>query len=261
MLSKNSVKNFVTKIGRDVSKRSPELLTGLGIAGMITTTILAVKATPKAMALIEEAEIEKSAENKGTKLTVPETIKVTWKCYIPAVTIGLASTGCLIGAQSIAGRRTAAIATAYKLSETAFKEFKEKTLEEVGEKKVKAIRDKIAEDKVAKNPVNENQIIITSTGNTLCYDGVSGRYFRSDMETIRKAVNTINYRMTSDMYVSLSEFYDELDLEHTDVSDMLGWNIDDGLVDIHFTSKLSNGQPCLVLQYNLAPKYDYSSLY
>lgn len=261
MVSKVDVKKFVKQFSNSVSKRSPEILTGLGIAGMITTTILAVKATPKALALIEEAEIEKSAADKGTKLTVPETIKVTWKCYIPAVSIGIASTGCLIGAQSIAGRRTAAIATAYKLSETAFKEFKEKTIETIGEKKVDAIRDKIAEDKVTKNPVNENQVIITSTGNTLCYDGVSGRYFRSDMETIRRAVNTINYRMTSQMYVSLSEFYDELDLEHTDVSDMLGWNMDDGLIDIYFTSKLSNGQPCLVLQYNLAPKYDYSSLF
>ena len=43
----------VSKLCKDakvmVSKRSPEILTGLGIAGMITTTVLAVKATPKAL--------------------------------------------------------------------------------------------------------------------------------------------------------------------------------------------------------------------
>lgn len=261
MTSKANVKMFVKKFSNNLSKRSPEILTGIGIAGMITTTVLAVKATPKALTLINDAEVVKSAEGKEGSLTIPEKVKVTWKCYIPAATIGVASTGCLIGAQSIAGRRTAAIATAYKLSETAFKEFKEKTIETIGEKKVNDIREKMAEDKVTKNPVNENQVIITSTGNTLCYDGVSGRYFRSDIETIRRALNTINYRMTTEMYISLSEFYDELELEHTDVSDLLGWNINDGLIDIHFTSKLSNGQPCLVLQYNLAPKYDYSSLY
>ena len=49
------MKTNVSKIMKDIkitmSKRSPEILTGLGIAGMITTTVLAVKATPKAIKL------------------------------------------------------------------------------------------------------------------------------------------------------------------------------------------------------------------
>ena len=75
-----------------ISKHSPEILIGFGIAGMLSSTVLAVTATPKAMKLIEEKKHEKGVD----KLTVKETVKVAWKCYIPAATTAAASTACLI---------------------------------------------------------------------------------------------------------------------------------------------------------------------
>ena len=45
------------------------ILTCLGGIGIVTTTVMAVKATPKALQLIEEAEQE-----KGEKLTTWETV-------------------------------------------------------------------------------------------------------------------------------------------------------------------------------------------
>ena len=88
-------------------KHSPEILTGLGIVGMITTTVLAVKATPKALTLIDVAENEKRDE-----LTPMETVKATWKCYIPAAVTGVTSIACLVGASSVNTRRNAALAAA-----------------------------------------------------------------------------------------------------------------------------------------------------
>ena len=105
-------------------RHTPEILVGFGIAGMLTTTVLAVKATPKALRLIEEKKKEEGVD----KLTPVETVKVAWKCYIPAAAVATVSTGCLIGASSISGRRNAVLATAYKLAETAHKEYKEKVL-------------------------------------------------------------------------------------------------------------------------------------
>ena len=90
---------------------------------------------------------------------------------------------------------------------------------------------------------------------------ISGRYFKSDIETIKKAVNELNRRMLLDMYISLSEFYDEIGLEHIALSDELGWNIDDGLMEIDFSSQLADdGTPCVVIDYHLAPKYDFNKL-
>lgn len=251
-----NLSKFVDVSKAFVTKRSPEILTGIGIAGMVTTTVLAVKATPKALVLIGQAENEKERD-----LTAIETVKVAWKPYIPAIVTGTMSTVCLIGASSVNLRRNAALATAYKLSETAFAEYKDKVIETVGEKKEKIVKEKVAEERIKKNPVTKNDVIITGNGSTLCYDSLSGRYFQSDIESIKKAVNELNRRMVYDVYVSLNEFYDELDLDHTIMGDDLGWNLDNGLIEVGFSSHIAdNGTPCIVIDFHVAPRYDYSKL-
>ena len=125
-----------------MTKHSPEILTGLGIAGMITTTVLAVKATPKALRLIDDRKDELGMYY-DEKLPVIETVKAAWKPYIPVVVTGGVSIACLVGASSVNLRRNTALAAAYHLSETALSEYKEKVIETIGEHKEKNIRDKI----------------------------------------------------------------------------------------------------------------------
>lgn len=259
-MNKPNLANVFKSVKTSVSKHSPEILTAFGIGGMVTTTILAVKATPKALRLLEE----KRKEEWRDKLTPKEVVGTTWKCYIPAAITGAASIACLIGANQVHARRGAALATAYKLSETALAEYKDKVIETLGEKKEKAIRDKVAEERVKENPVSRNEVIITSKGNTLCYDVISGRYFKSDIDHIKKTVNEINRRMLNEMYISLNEFYDELDvdLRHIKIGDDLGWCVDKGLLEIDFSSQIADdGTPCLVMDYRIEPQYGYSKLF
>ena len=254
-MGKTNLATIAKDIRKFASKRSPEILTGIGIAGMITTTILAVRATPKALELIEEQKEEESVD----KLSSLEVVKVAWKPYIPAMVTCVASTACLIGASSVNTKRNAALATAYKLSETALSEYRDKVVETIGEKKERIVRDKVAEERVKKNPVSKNEVIITGNGKTLCFDPISGRYFMCSIETIKKAENTLNKQMLHDIsgYVSLNEFYDELGLDHTSVGNDLGWNTNQ-LIDIDFSSQLNdNGEPSVVLDYLVAPKCDY----
>ena len=235
-----------------MKKHSPEILTGIGIAGMITTTVMAVRATPKALLLIEEKKDELGTD----ALTPIETVKAGWPCYIPAAIVGSFSVACLVGASSTNMRRNAALATAYTLSESTLKEYQEKVVEAVGEKKEQSIRDSVAKDKIAKNPVRE--VIITEKGNTICFDAISGRYFKSDIDKIKRAEAELCRRMRDEMYVTLNEFYDEIGLDHTKLGDELGWNIDKGYIELSFTSCLdSNSTPCLVIDYQVAPVYDY----
>ena len=241
-----------------LSKHSPEILTGMGIAGMITTTVLAVKATPKALDLLARAEDEKFDNGHGDPLTVIEKVKAAWKPYIPAATTCIFSVACLIGASSVNARRNAALATAYKLSETALTEYKEKVIETIGEKKEKVIRDKINDDKLANNPVSKSEVIVIKNGDTLCYDAISGRYFKSSVDKIDKAVININKLMINEMYASLNDFYDELGLDHTLIGSELGWNIDDKL-EVEFGSHIADdGNPCIVVNFSVAPRYGYS---
>lgn len=252
-MNKVNVAKFAKSVQSSVARHSPEILMGIGIAGMFSTTVLAVKATPKAVRLIEEAEREKE-----DKLTPVETVKTCWKCYIPAVATGVFATACLIGSSSVHAKRNAALATAYKLSETALSDYRDKVIETIGEKKEKEVRDKVAKDKIEKQPVSKSEVIITDRGNTLCYDYQSGRYFNSDIDRIKKAENNINKRLLNEMYVSLNDFYDELGLSSTALGDELGWNYDGELLELHLSSQLADdGRPCIVVNYNIAPKREY----
>lgn len=265
-----SVMKFIKTVKRGFGKRSPEILLGIGIASAITSTVLAVKATPKAMELLAEAEKENI--NRQIKEGVPgpevknglpsaQVVKTVWKCYIPAAISGVASIACLLGSHSVNAKRNAALATAYKLSETALNEYREKVVEEIGEDKEKVIRDKVSQKHLDEKPVSKNEVIITGTGKQLCYDGISGRYFESDIQTIRAAVNKINETMVYEMYAALNDFYNEIGLSNTDMGDELGWNLDDGLLEISYGAMVADdGRPCITLDYHIAPRYDFSKL-
>lgn len=239
-----------------VSKHSPEILTGIGIAGMITTTILAVRATPKAMRLIED--YEECVLRDHEKIKPVDAVKLTWKCYIPAVVTGTTSIACLIGASSVNARRNAALATAYKLSETALTEYREKVIETIGEKKEKEVRNKVAEERIKKDPVSKSEVYITQKGNTLCYDYMSGRYFESDIELIKKAINKISGVMLRDDYVSLNDFYDEIGLKHVGIGDEFGWNVGrvgrDLIEPCISYGPADDAQPCAVIAFEPMPQ-------
>ena len=147
-------------------KRSPEILTGIGIAGMITTTVMAVKATPKALVLIEREKNRVNHENleeakrsgceecnQISHLEPLEIVKITWKCYIPAGITCFVSMACLIGASSVNLRRNSALAMAYTLSESTLRDYQKKVVETIGEKKEQTVRDAVAKEHVEKNPI------------------------------------------------------------------------------------------------------------
>lgn len=249
-----------------VTKHSPEILVGCGVVGMLSTVVLAVKATPKALELIEEEKQNVNAaiqeEEPGAaeivKLAPIDVVKVTWKCYIPAAITGAMSIVCLIGSTSISVKRLAAITTAYTLSESTRKEYREKVIELLGEKKDKNVRDAIAKDRLEKNPVTKNEIIITNDGDTLCYDRWTGRYFKSDINKIEKAINKINSNLNKWHYVSLNDLYSEIGLAETKAGEEMGWTMDQGLIEPDFSSQLAtDGTPCLVLAFVNDPTYDF----
>lgn len=282
-MRKKSLSDITKNIGFIVRKHSPEILTGMGIAGMITTTIVSVRATPKAIRLMDEeirSRIRNNEEDENYninglikvpddkdgefghyRLSAKDTVKTVWFCYLPAAITGIVSISCLIGASSVNLKRNAALATAYSLSETALKEYGHKVIETIGPKKAEMIRDSIVKDKIDKDPVVKKEVIITDKGDTLCYDTFSGRYFKSDIDKIKKSVNELNRQMLTEMFISLNDFYYELGLSSTKLGDQLGWNIDNGLIDISFSSQLANGEtPCLALDYRVAPQYEYDRL-
>ena len=256
-MNKSGLKRTIKSVERVLTKYSPGILTGIGITGMIGATFMAVKATPKALYLIETKKEEAEVE----ELTSVETIKTCWKCYIPAALTTVVSAACLIGASTVSAKRNAALATAYSISEAALREYQEKVVEVVGEKKEKAVRDAVAKDQIDRDPVTKSEVvIIDSNSNTLCYEPLSGRYFKSTIDKIKKAEIKLDRQMIQEMYVSLNDFYWEIGLDGTDLGDKMGWNLSKGYMDLSFSSQLADdGTPCAVIVYGIPPVYDYQN--
>lgn len=254
-----NVSKCIKSIGASLTKHSPEILTGLGIGGMLTTTFLAVNATPKAIRLIEEA---KKKDNKD-KLTPVETVKVAWKPYIPATITSVLSMACIIGANSVNARRNAALATAYQLSTTALNEYKDKVVETIGEDKAQEIRDKIVEDKKEKISQTRPTYNYSPDEKVLMYEPISNQYFMSSKTEVKDARNEINGRLIDgrEFCISLNEFLDELNLKHSVIGDDLGWTASKR-VDLSFDDWHSdNDKPCFKISYLQPPEHGYREYY
>lgn len=244
-----TLSNILTNGLKLVKSHSPEILTGLSVAGVATTSYLVGKASFKAAKEIEHKEAI-GGTNADTKERFKERAKLVWKLYIPPTISGAATIACIIGASKSNSRRTTAAVTAYSLTERAFSEYREKVVEQIGKGKEQKIRDDVVQNKVSKKPPGSSEVIVLGPGHVLCCDLHSHRYFRSDMESLRKAQNDINERILNDWYVNLDEFYDLVDLPHTSYSDKLGWD-SEKLMTLEFSTVLSeDGEPCLAFEYS-----------
>jgi hypothetical protein len=255
-MNKESINQLALTTRRTVIKNSPAILTGMGVLGVFTTVYAAVDATPKAMQILEERRAEElDANEEFSDFTKWEMFKEVWKCYIPTFISGAVTITAIVSANSVNQRRNAALIGLYSLSENALKEYKNKVVEIIGEKKGQEIKDGIAKDRILKNPVRDTEIINTGHGDTLCYDVLAGRYFRSDIEHIRRSLNEASRKLMTEMFMSVNDVYSELDLPSNGLGGLVGWNIDDGLIEPEFSSQLTeNDIPCLVLDFTMMPR-------
>lgn len=259
---------MISKAGKFLSDNSPVIFTAIGVTGAATTAYLTGKASFKAARVIAEAEadgerrvftepINPGDPDPGDPLSTKEKIALVWTLYIPAAASGALTIGSMICATQIGTRRAAALASAYKLSEQAWEEYKGKIIETIGEKKEQKARDQVAQDQVNRNPVGTREVILTGNGEVLCYDAFTGRYFKSDMPSLKKAQNDLNHQILSTNFASLSDFYDLVGLGRTEESEEIGWNSDD-LLELEISTTLSeNDVPCLSLEFNKRPSRSY----
>lgn len=247
-----------------VDKRTPELLIGAGIVCWITTTIAAVKVTPKAAKLIEE----KKKELNTDKLNVKEKVKTVGKLYLFPVTTGVLGSALLVASVNTSNKRYIALSTSYELAKETARTYREKVIETLGEKKEEKIRNSIAQDNVDNEPpTKEKTVIIANNKQTLFKESLTGQYFYSDVQTVKhKALEFANRQLNSpENYVGVHEWLDELGEGQIDVPERLndlGWSISDQqkVVTIELEAVVAhkfNDEPCLVIGYNPLPVSDY----
>lgn len=276
-MSKLNLSNFAKNISAKLGANAPGITIGLGTGAILVAGVMVGVATPKAMKLIEDAQAAKTKRfeqmrekapddavmDETDELTWVEIIKAGWKPYAPAIMTAVVGVACIVGGTRANARRNAALSAAYTVVEQTLNDYTAKTKEIVGEKKEKEIRDAIAEDELKKHPLSGcNVVRMPKCGKTLCYDVRSREYFMSDYNTIKKVENDLNRRLRSEMFISLNEVYDEFGIVHDDeLGDDIGWNVDNEL-EFTISSKIAeNNEPCLVVNYVIAPRYDFRNLH
>ena len=243
-------------------KNQPALMLGVGIAGMVTTTVLAVRGHMKAKEKVDEVLHSDMDLNQYAKLTRTDKkgrchikkrywIKKTWKYYVPAAVTGSLSIACLIGSYSINHRRNAALASSLAVSEAAMTEYH--VVDTIGEEAEKDIREKFQADQIKKSgPLlqqpEENHEYIDGAHCVNCYESTTQQKFWASKEDIRRAVNNLNQdRLTGfGGQVTLNDFYNEIGIAATSIGDTLGWDIDHP-IDVDISAVEVNGIPCLYI--------------
>lgn len=256
---------IVKDLGKAINRNSPSILTAVGVGGLISTVILAVRGTAKAYdALAQEANFRADEWSRDTgehqsaypdEFTTQEIVEITWRYYVPTAVMGVATIACMIGSNHISSRRNATLASLLTVTEKALREYEKKVVETIGEKKEALIRGEIAQEKLDANPVNKETIIVTGKGDYLCFDSFSGRYFRSNIEFLQRKANEFNQRLLREMWLSINEFYYEIGLENIEMGEEMGWIAERSLLEFKLSTKMADGEPCVVIDYRVTPHH------
>lgn len=258
---------FIGKCLDSLSENSPAIFTGAGVAGVFITAFMVYKASPKIHYILEgykaAQDLAETQEERheNTKQMVKEMAPV----ILPPVGMAVVTSAAIIGANHINSKRLAVMSAAYAMSSDKLKTLKEKTEEYIDPKKVKKMKEEMAQDKVKANPPIDNDIIYTGDGDVLCLDDYSGRYFKSNPDKIDKAIYKLSAEVVTDMWVSLNDFYELIGLGEVPMGDDFGWNVDDldhGLIPLEKDGALTNdGKLVLSISYDPRPHYNKWSTY
>lgn len=264
-----SASTWFDNVKHAAHQNAPSILTGVGLGCMLGGTILAVKATPKALEKIEK----KKQEDGHAYLTAGQTVEATWKCYIWAAASYIVGTGCVIGGVAESNKRQAALSLAAAAAENGIREFREYrqfVANEIGQQKEAMIHNQAMQAMVNQNPpppnmCPERDFIEGDPRLPACCHVDFKRYFYLDYETALAAVNKLNHQITTNIcgYASLNDFYYECNVEPIKMGDRIGWNQEIGLLAIPEKRDIDycgtpGGWPCWILEFINPPKYDFN---
>lgn len=237
-----------------LKKNASTILTYVGSAGVIATSVMAAKSTPKALALLENAKNEKEED-----LTKLEKVKIAGPAYIPAIIMGASTIVCIFGANALNKRQQAALMSAYVLLDNSYKDYKKKIAELYGEDTVDEIKEEIVKDEYEENPYQ------VEAGKQLFYDDFSQRYFESTTENVLRAEHELNKMLATNYEVCLNEFYELLGIDRVDYGDYLGWSTGElvetyqySWIDFHHQKVImDDGLECTIISVDMEPTFGF----
>lgn len=256
----NGITRSVHKVGFKFKKYSPEILLVAGIAGTVTSAVMACKATTKVSEIIEEAketigtihEVKNNPEmaetyseedaKKDLAITYVQTGVKFAKLYGPAIILGAASIGCILASNNIIRKRNVALAAAYATVDKGFKEYRGRVIERFGEELDKELKynikaqeiEEVTVDEKGKEKTTKKVVNVMDPNNYSPYsivfdDGNVGwdkdpeisKYFLIQQQ------NYANDLLKAKGHLFLNEVYSMLGAQPTKAGQCVGWIYDE----------------------------------
>lgn len=249
-----------------LKRSSPTILTCVSVIGVVATTVMAVKATPKALRIIEE---NTGYDHDGfiSSPSKTEIIQLTWQCYIPAALVGLSTITCIVGINALNKRNQASLMSAYALLSESYQRYRKAANTVYGEDADSKIKAQMAKDTyVSADGYSVYSADLDSESEKiLCYDLYSQRYFTATMAAVLNAQYHVNRNLCLRGDTTINEFYEFLGIDKINHGDEIGWSMnelmEDGIMWLDFEnskSVLDDGMECCVISALWDPnKFDY----
>lgn len=244
-------------IGMVISKHAPSILTGVGIGGFFTATIMAARATPD---YIQE-------RNQLSSKTAKDEILTVARHYWPTATVMATSTACVLLANHINLQRQAALAAACSLTETTLQNYKAKVKEVLGEKEEQKVEHQINSE-IIDDPKTDIQkdLALYPIDMQVIIDKFTGTKFYLTVETVRQIVNEFNGDLLESGYCPYYDLWNRLyecaankdSIEEPEICYQFGWKCEcrQDLINAKFDYHTRNGQPVVVMSFQPEPKAD-----
>lgn len=258
-LKENLVTNFYKCEGL-VKKHSPEILAGVGVVGVVASTVLACKATMKVNDILTDAKeqidkinsvknnpayadrySEEDAKKDLSVVYVQKGVELV-KVYLPAFTLGAVSIGCLLSSNNILRKRNAALGAAYATLDKSYKAYRNRVVERFGSEVEKEIRYNIRAEEVEHTTIDEegNEVVVKEEVKTMdpnLYSDYAKFFDESNVNWNRNPEYNLMFLKSQQQYANdllksrgrlfLNEVYDMLGMERTKAGQVVGWVYDE----------------------------------
>jgi hypothetical protein len=242
-------------------KNSPAIMFGAGIAGAVTSTILACKATLRFEEVLIEAQKdqdemrqmsidrpERYSEadfHRDLKLMRVKTAIKVGKLYAPSVCVGIVSIGLLTGAHVVLTKRNAGLTAAYMALDKGFREYRDRVVKEFGEEKDRELRFGAIEKEIVEDGEHGHEVK-TIKRNGVTKKSIYARYYdegnkhwsphpQDNKVFLQSQQAWLNNKLTANGYVMLNDVYDCLGMERSTAGAVVGWvkdsRVGDGYID------------------------------
>ena len=257
----NGVNRTLSKAGFQIKKHSPEILIVAGIAGVVTSAIMACKATTKINDILDQTkeevgkvndalDNEKISEDVYSKEDAKKDLAIIYiqtgvklaKLYGPSLILGALSITSILASNNILRKRNVALAAAYATIDNSFKEYRSRVIERFGKDLDRELKYNIKAKEISETTVDENgkETTVTKTVPVVEYKEPSdyARFFcegcagwtkdpEMNLVFLKQQQNWANELLKTRGHLFLNEVYDMLGIERSQAGQVVGWVYDE----------------------------------